>query len=82
MVMVANVFRELAGLAIAGIGSLPIIEQLRTGIFRWRCDPNRNTRQQDPIGWWGWLLDKTILAVMALAGGVGLFFGVAQLHRP
>lgn len=80
--MVANVFRELAGIAIISVGSLPVIEQLRTGTFRWRGDPDQTMRQQDRVGWWGWLLAKMIFAVVALAVGVGVFFGVVPLHRP
>lgn len=79
--IVANTFRELAGLAIASIGSLSAIEQLKTGTFRWRGDPDPTTRQQNPIGWWGWLVAKTILAVVALTVGAGVFLGVAPLHR-
>jgi hypothetical protein len=76
-----RILQELAGLAIATIGGLPLFEVLKTGSFLWRGDPERTTRQQDPVGYWGTVVATALLAVVALAVGVGVFFGVVKLHR-
>lgn len=78
----AQIFQELAGLAVLSIGALPLIETLRTGSFRWRGDPERTTRKQDPVGYWGVVVATTLLAIVSLTVGVGVFLGLVPLHRP
>src|SRR4029079_14898939 len=53
MLSLGRIFQELAGLAIATAGGLPLFEILRTGSVRWRNKRYRTTRKEDPVGYWG-----------------------------
>jgi len=81
MLSLGRIFQELAGLAIATAGGLPLFEILRTGSVRWRNKRYRTTRKEDPVGYWGVVGVTALLAVVALAVGVGVFLGVVKLHH-
>ena len=50
-------------------------------VENWRGDPERTTRKQDPIGYWGVVVATMLMAIVSLGVGVGVFLGLVPLHH-